>query len=1459
MHEMYFFIFQVFLIGVVTIALFQYVNSVATDMSFEKKYAALDAGLLMSVVQTAPGFTFHKFQAPHFEEINKDAKVQMYFRDSVVVVHELEEIQEFKGKFIQDRSLMNYLKNALFNFEEPIFYKAGNKVFVSDNSNQNLHQQLCSNTNTTFPEWRDEKTILLKKLGKVPEAKAIVSAVIDPSQMPSTLPGAPQQIATDNEIDQFLAQEAQKLGVEFVFFKALTIVEAGGKFFSSDGRIVIRMEPHVFNSRHLGPEFKKVKRDDAGSWGTSTINGRMIGGVSCQGGQENEYKCFEKAITINEKAAYLSISMGAPQIMGFNHKTAGYSSPQEMFKDFQASGLNQVKGFIKFVENYRTLLKSAQSKNFASFGQTYNGDTTGKYAAKLEKIYNQQKIKYSGGSAVATSTGGANSVSSGTVPTSALTTSIVNSISTSFSSFGGITGMATGDTEESGKEGNGGKKLEDLDPKDYVSHTSEDADNGELESDYSHVELTEEDIGESSLVGMSFVDLNGLPIDCTKGLYAEQTIDTTLKEKIEAKAFGSKKTLKQEIIESATTKGFHPAMLATFAQLETNLGKEDTCQKTYQKSMITKCGATSQNICSDGTNTDRAQLDCTMNETDFAYRTAISGQDLFGTPKYTKCDYFFKDLDPLKIWSCIFCSMKDNKLAKEAIGNCQNEDLPPEQCTVNCEYSSKVLSEYCSWSNYFGPEFKLNSEAQEEQIKTSTLITEEDIEKTQEVTTYFDKIIKLLTDDLNARYSINEQKPSIQIGIGGPGDGEVDKALKIFISAESKDIDSNRKLACLIINELMTPESEVEFTQIIPVATAKLGANNPLKFLDYARDVDSNSAGDQIDKSKLVGSESKVAVFIDLGRFAPSEVQPQQIAYAIDNAVSRYYGTKPKYQVDGFTIKAKYGLQDQIKSSPSSCQQASSKKLFLQYPAHPDYPEGRQGELGMVWLPKQTLCGGSFPLIIMLHGWRNSEKPNANLYLGEDSTHAFDLLAEVMINAGKIQPVIIAAPMDDPKNEQEMNKPYWKQDEYDVTTHVEKINEVLASDKITISSVSVLGHGSAICGGGVRRAVENIQNIDLSSSAGAGPTKAALYLVGLFDGGCNQLNYAQFVTESISSDKTIVSQFHNGLTTGDDSSADTLKGETSDNYLTQTIYSQNYQEAYKNKLKPWYTYKLKLKDQDISHTKVPEIGFAELLLAHFSLGQSVVTPKSTQTASISPSQGTPGTGGVDYSKTELPKFSSYSEFKKHFASLSTEQKIGLWGFGKARKETRYIVFHDGGGYALKTLIWDWAARSQKLDYLPECQSKPELSICQSRRVSSHYHIGCDGTLTALIPDHITAFHAGCNPSNPSCYFKSVNSKSIGIDFRNCKKSGGSPYTAEQHAAGKQLMQTLSTKYNLPLDDDHVVAHFEVGMHGDPSKGFNWAAVGLTDHRTNGYCCRHPTEQNCARYVSKAGGSSWSCA
>ena len=127
-----------------------------------------------------------------------------------------------------------------------------------------------------------------------------------------------------------------------------------------------------------------------------------------------------------------------------------------------------------------------------------------------------------------------------------------------------------------------------------------------------------------------------------------------------------------------------------------------------------------------------------------------------------------------------------------------------------------------------------------------------------------------------------------------------------------------------------------------------------------------------------------------------------------------------------------------------------------------------------------------------------------------------------------------------------------------------------------------------------------------------------------------------------------------------------------------------------------------------------------------------------------------------------------------------------------------IVLHDTGGEnAEGTLSWFMDPAS---------------------RVSSHYLVGLDGTVYALVPDQQRAWHAGRSILHGVGV---VNDFSIGIEIVDADDT--TPYPEPQVDALVELVAGLCQTYRIPLN--RVVGHADIciplGRKADPGPDFPW--------------------------------------
>ena len=197
---------------------------------------------------------------------------------------------------------------------------------------------------------------------------------------PNLSPAERQVAETWNRVGGLLVYEAQQLEIDPGVAVAVWAVESGGKAFGPDRRMTIRFENHVFFDRwgkdhpdvfdrHFAFNPDPNRRWDKHQWRSAPDHPwRDVH----TGEQDSEWDVFEFARTLDDTAARLSISMGAPQIMGFNYQVVGYASVQHMFEAFAASERAQVAGFFTFVST-KGAVPMLQSSDFKSFARLYNG------------------------------------------------------------------------------------------------------------------------------------------------------------------------------------------------------------------------------------------------------------------------------------------------------------------------------------------------------------------------------------------------------------------------------------------------------------------------------------------------------------------------------------------------------------------------------------------------------------------------------------------------------------------------------------------------------------------------------------------------------------------------------------------------------------------------------------------------------------------------------------------------------------------------------------------------------------------------------------------------------------------------------------------------------------------------------------------------------------------------------
>jgi hypothetical protein len=196
---------------------------------------------------------------------------------------------------------------------------------------------------------------------------------------------------TWNRYGAVILEESQRLVLAPAAAVAVLVTESRGEPFDAAGRMIVRFENHVF-FQQWGAEHEDLFNQhfafDPASPSTGhlwrpTNDGPML---PCHTSNDQEWSILDFARQLDDGAALRSISMGAAQIMGFNHRTVGYATPQAMFEDFRRDAQAQVRAMFRFME-INGLVDAVRGGDFERFAKTYNGPLQPAFYAGLMRDY----------------------------------------------------------------------------------------------------------------------------------------------------------------------------------------------------------------------------------------------------------------------------------------------------------------------------------------------------------------------------------------------------------------------------------------------------------------------------------------------------------------------------------------------------------------------------------------------------------------------------------------------------------------------------------------------------------------------------------------------------------------------------------------------------------------------------------------------------------------------------------------------------------------------------------------------------------------------------------------------------------------------------------------------------------------------------------------------------------------
>ena len=198
-----------------------------------------------------------------------------------------------------------------------------------------------------------------------------------PNKLPKTK--APPRPKTGISEQDYQAV-ADDLGVDVASVKAVAQVEAGGAGFLPSGDPKILFEAHVFSSQTGGKFDTSHPKISSTKWDKSLYRGGQV-----------EHTRLAEAMKLDRSAALKSASWGRFQIMGFNHKAAGYETVEEYVAAMKQDEGKQLKAFGSFIKSNPAMHKALKNKDWAGFAKRYNGSGYKKnnYDTKISNAYNK--------------------------------------------------------------------------------------------------------------------------------------------------------------------------------------------------------------------------------------------------------------------------------------------------------------------------------------------------------------------------------------------------------------------------------------------------------------------------------------------------------------------------------------------------------------------------------------------------------------------------------------------------------------------------------------------------------------------------------------------------------------------------------------------------------------------------------------------------------------------------------------------------------------------------------------------------------------------------------------------------------------------------------------------------------------------------------------------------------------
>lgn len=188
-----------------------------------------------------------------------------------------------------------------------------------------------------------------------------------------------------------LITAADVLGVDEATIETMAEVEAGpyGAFLDS-GEPVCLWERHIFHRLTSG------RFDGARAEGLperySLISSRIRGGY---GPVSAQHLKLQAGVKLNREAALKSVSLGLYQILGLNHKAAGFETVQGFVTAMYRSVDDHLAALVNFVLADPRLVRALRARDWPMVARIYNGPAYAShgYDTRFAAVYDRLRAQ----------------------------------------------------------------------------------------------------------------------------------------------------------------------------------------------------------------------------------------------------------------------------------------------------------------------------------------------------------------------------------------------------------------------------------------------------------------------------------------------------------------------------------------------------------------------------------------------------------------------------------------------------------------------------------------------------------------------------------------------------------------------------------------------------------------------------------------------------------------------------------------------------------------------------------------------------------------------------------------------------------------------------------------------------------------------------------------------------------